>query len=165
MHFSSYGPVSNVSFFGLRKTFSHKRRTRCSWQGQALPPPGPLQTWKPPFLPMGHRHSVLHPQSPPGKGSGPKLWPAGSGRFFSWKSTSFLSVRWFLFLGESSLALEYHTVIIFSTITLFFVLIYIFSVLRQRAGCCGFCPAVAGVPTCIPICQTFIKMRWRAGSA
>ena len=29
----------------------------------------------------------------------------------------------------------------FSTITLFFVLIYIFSVLRQRAACCVFCPA------------------------
>ena len=157
MHFSSYGPVSNVSFFGLRKTFSHKRRTHCSWQEPALPPPRPPRTWKPPFLPNGHRHSVLHPQSPPGKGSGPKPWPAGSGRSFSWKSTSFLSVRWFLFLGESSLALEYHTAIIFSTIILFFVLIYIFSVLRQRAACCGFCPAGAGGPTLHPGLSNFYQ--------
>ena len=82
-------------FFGLRKTFSHKRRTRCSWQGQALPPPGPLRTWKPPFLPMDHRHSVLHPQSPPGKGPGPKPRPAGSDDLFHRKALPFS--RYFAF--------------------------------------------------------------------
>ena len=155
MHFSSYGPVSNVSFFWVTQDIFPQASHSLLLAG----------TGSASSRTASDVEAVLHPQSPPGKGSGPKPWPAGAGRFFSWKSTSFLSVRWFLFLGESSLALEYHTVIIFSTITLFFVLIYIFSVLRQRAGCCGFCPAVAGVPTCIPICQTFIKMRWRAGSA
>ena len=120
MHFTSSGPVSNVSFLGLRETFSHKRRTHCSWQEPALPPPRPPRTWKPPFLPMDHRHSFLHPQSLPGKGSGPKPWPAGSGRSFSWKSTSSLSACWFLFLGESFLALLYHTALFFFNYYLIF---------------------------------------------
>ena len=157
MHFSSYGPVSNVSFFGLRKTFSHKRRTRCSWQGQALPPPGPLQTWKPPFLPMGHRHSVLHPQSPPGKGSGPKPWPAGSGRSFSWKSTSFLSVRWFLFLGEFSLALLYHTVIIFFNYYLVFCAHLHFLSLASKGWLLWFLPCRGRGPNLHPDLSNFYQ--------
>ena len=70
-------------FSGCKLAFRRTLHTHCSWQGQALPPPEPLRTWKPPFLPMDHRHSVLHPQSPPIKGPGPKPRPAGSGRSFS----------------------------------------------------------------------------------
>jgi len=165
MHFASNGPVSKVPSLWLRKTFSHKRRTRCSWQGQALPPPRPLQTWELPFLPKGHRHSVLHPQSPPGKGPGPKPRPAGSGRSFSWKSTSFLTVLRFL-----------SRVVIPNTIVsyrfLFFNHRFRFCIILRFSWFCVkglpavfFAPPGPGVPSCIPVCQTFIKMRRWTGSA
>lgn len=46
---------------------------------------------------------------------------------------------------------------IFSTIILFFVLIYIFSVLHQRAVCCVFCPTGVGGPTLHPCLSNFYQ--------
>ena len=91
------------------------------------------------------------------KGSGPKPWPAGSGRSFSWKSTSFLSVRWFLFLGEFSLALLYHTVIIFFNYYLVFCAHLHFLSLASKGWLLWFLPCRGRGPNLHPDLSNFYQ--------
>ena len=157
MHFTSSSPVSNVSFFlGYARHFPTSVALTAPGRNRLCLLQGLLGRGSRRFFQWIIVIAFCIRKAYQAKGQGQNHGQQDRGDLFHRKALPL-----FRYVGFCSRRVLSRFIVpycfIFSTIILFFVLVYIFSVLHQRAVCCVFCPTGAGSPTLHPGLSNFYQ--------